>query len=160
MADLGGEARTIAFVGAGGAGKTSAIERLAAAYAAPSRRGGRVAARRDGGWASPPELEPLGVSVIAAADAEQAARRLARREAALTLVDTPAAGPADKAAVAQIAADLRRSASTRSTSRCRPRSARRPPTSWPPRSRRSASPTSRSRTPTRPPARALRSSSR
>ena len=34
MADLGGEARTIAFVGAGGSGKTSATERLAAAYAA------------------------------------------------------------------------------------------------------------------------------
>ncbi len=34
MADLGGDARTIAFVGAGGAGKTSATERLAAAYAA------------------------------------------------------------------------------------------------------------------------------
>jgi flagellar biosynthesis protein FlhF len=52
-------------------------------------------------------LEPLGVSVVAAADAEQAARRLARREATLTIVDAPAAGPADRAAVAQIADDLR-----------------------------------------------------
>jgi flagellar biosynthesis protein FlhF len=47
------------------------------------------------------------VSVIAAADAEQAARRLARRSPALTIVDTPAAGPGDRAATAQLSKDLR-----------------------------------------------------
>jgi flagellar biosynthesis protein FlhF len=108
MADLGGEARTIAFVGAGGSGKTSATERLAAAYASVDADVVVVALRAsDGGVGLSSRLEPLGVSVIAAADAEQAARRLARREATLTIVDAPAAGPADKAAVAQIAADLR-----------------------------------------------------
>ena len=108
MADLGGEARTIAFVGAGGSGKTSATERLAAAYASVDADVVVVALRaNDGGVGLSSRLEPLGVSVIAAADAEQAARRLARREATLTIVDAPAAGPADKAAVAQIAADLR-----------------------------------------------------
>jgi flagellar biosynthesis protein FlhF len=108
MADLGGEARTIAFVGAGGSGKTSATERLAAAYASVDADVVVVALRaNDGGVGLSSRLEPLGVSVIAASDAEQAARRLARREATLTIVDAPAAGPADKAAVAQIAADLR-----------------------------------------------------
>ena len=108
MADLGGEARTIAFVGAGGSGKTSATERLAAAYANVDADVVVVALRaNDGGVGLSSRLEPLGVSVIAAADAEQAARRLARREATLTIVDAPAAGPADKAAVAQIVADLR-----------------------------------------------------
>jgi flagellar biosynthesis GTPase FlhF len=108
MADLGGDARTIAFVGAGGSGKTSATERLAAAYASVDADVVVVALRAaDGGVGLSSRLEPLGVSVIAAADAEQAARRLSRREATLTIVDAPAAGPADKAAVAQIAADLR-----------------------------------------------------
>jgi flagellar biosynthesis GTPase FlhF len=108
MADLGGDARTLAFVGAGGSGKTSATERLAAAYAAVDADVVVVALRAsDGGVGLSSRLEPLGVSVIAAADAEQAARRLARREATLTIVDAPAAGPADKAAVAQIATDLR-----------------------------------------------------
>jgi flagellar biosynthesis GTPase FlhF len=108
MADLGGEARTIAFVGAGGSGKTSATEQLAVAYAKVDADVVVVALRAaDGGVGLSSRLEPLGVSVIAAADAEQAARRLARREATLTIVDAPAAGPADRAAVAQIADDLR-----------------------------------------------------
>ena len=55
MADLGGEARTIAFVGAGGSGKTSATERLAAAYARVDADVVVVALRaNDGGWACPP----------------------------------------------------------------------------------------------------------
>jgi flagellar biosynthesis GTPase FlhF len=108
MADLGGDARTIAFVGAGGAGKTSATERLAAAYAKVDADVVVVALRAaDGGVGLSSRLEPRGVSVIAAADAEQAARRLARREAALTIVDAPSAGPADRAAVAQLAGELR-----------------------------------------------------
>ena len=109
MADLGGDARTLAFVGAGGAGKTSAAERLAAAYARADadvvvvvaaldrrRLRPRLAARAARRLASSPPTT-----------AEQAARRLAGREVGLTIVDTPAAGPADRAAVARIAADLR-----------------------------------------------------
>jgi flagellar biosynthesis protein FlhF len=107
MADLGGDARTIAFVGAGGSGKTSATERLAAAYAKADADVVVVALRaNDGGVGLASRLEPLGVSVIAADDAAQAARRIARREATLTIVDAPAAGPADRAAVARIAGDL------------------------------------------------------
>src|SRR4051794_19118083 len=107
MADLGGDARTIAFVGAGGAGKTSATERLAAAYAQADADVVVVALRsNDGGSGLASRLESLGVSVIAADDAQQAAQRLARREATLTIVDAPAAGPADRAAVNRIAGDL------------------------------------------------------
>jgi flagellar biosynthesis GTPase FlhF len=108
MADLGGDARTIAFVGAGGAGKTSATERLASAYAKADADVVVVALRaNDGGVGLASRLEPLGVSVIAADSADQAARRIARREATLTIVDAPAAGPADRAAVARIAEDLK-----------------------------------------------------
>jgi flagellar biosynthesis GTPase FlhF len=108
MADLGGDARTLAFVGAGGAGKTSAAERLAAAYARADADVVVVALRSmDGGSGLASRLEPVGVSVIAADTAEQAARRLKGREVGLTIVDTPAAGPADRAAVARIADDLK-----------------------------------------------------
>ena len=108
MSDLGGDARTLAFVGAGGAGKTSAAERLAAAYARADADVVVVSLRSmDGGSGLASRLEPLGVSVIAADTAEQAARRLKGREVGLTIVDTPPAGLADKAAVARIADDLR-----------------------------------------------------
>ena len=108
MSDLGGDARTLAFVGAGGAGKTSAAERLAAAYARADADVVVVSLRSmDGGSGLASRLEPLGVSVIAADTAEQAARRLAGREVGLTIVDTPAAGPSDRAAVARIADDLK-----------------------------------------------------
>ena len=108
MADLGGDARRLAFVGAGGAGKTSAAERLASAYARADADVVVVSLRSmDGGSGLASRLEPQGVSVIAADTAEQAARRLAGREVGLTIVDTPAAGLADRAAVARIAEDLR-----------------------------------------------------
>jgi flagellar biosynthesis protein FlhF len=108
MADLGPGPRTLAFVGPGGAGKSSAAERLAAAYAQADAEVIVVALRAsDGGCGLAARLEPLGVSVIAAADAEQAARRLARREAALTIVDAPAAGPGDRTAIARLADELR-----------------------------------------------------
>jgi flagellar biosynthesis GTPase FlhF len=61
----------------------------------------------DGGTGLASRLEPLGIAVIAADDAEQAARRIARRDAALTIVDAPAAGPSDRKAVTQLSADLR-----------------------------------------------------
>jgi flagellar biosynthesis GTPase FlhF len=105
MADLGADARVIAFVGAGGSGKSSATERLAAAYAAADAD--VVVVSLDGGAALAGRLGPLGVSVIAGADAEEVARRLARRPASLTIVDAPSSGPANRAAVAQLASDLR-----------------------------------------------------
>jgi flagellar biosynthesis GTPase FlhF len=143
MTDLGPDRRVIAVVGGAGAGKTSLVRRLAAAYAEADHEVVVVALRSpDGGCAAAAELEPLGVSVIAARDAEQASRRLRRREPLVTLVDTPALGVADPSAAAELAPELRRWAARRSTSRCPPRSARPPPTSWPTRSRRSASPTS------------------
>ncbi len=108
MADLGGEARTLAFVGAGGSGKTSAAERLATAYARADADVVVVSLRSmDGGSGLASRLEPLGVSVVAADTAEQAARRLRGRDVALTIVDAPSAGPADKAAVTRIAEDLK-----------------------------------------------------
>jgi len=108
MADLGPGPRTLALVGAGGAGKSTVAERLAAAYAHADHEVVVVALGvPDGGNAIATRLEPLGVSVIAAADAGQAARRLARRDPALTIVDTPAAGPGDRAATARLAEDLR-----------------------------------------------------
>jgi flagellar biosynthesis GTPase FlhF len=107
LADIGPGARRIAFAGAGGAGKSAAIAKLARAYAQADAEVVVVALRSpDGGCDLAAELEPHGVSVIAAADAQQAQRRLARRDAALTLVDAPAAGPSDRAGVAALAADL------------------------------------------------------
>jgi flagellar biosynthesis GTPase FlhF len=108
MADLGGEARTIAFIGAGGAGKTSAAEKLAAAYAQADADVVVVALRsNDGGTGLASRLEPLGVTVIAVDDAQQAIRRMARREAPLMIVDTPAVGLGNRDAVERIASDLR-----------------------------------------------------
>jgi flagellar biosynthesis GTPase FlhF len=107
LADVGPGARRIAFAGAGGAGKSAAIAALARAYAAADHEVVVVALRSpDGGCDLAAELEPHGVSVIAAADAAQAARRLARRSPLLTLIDTPATGPGDRAALAALAADL------------------------------------------------------
>jgi hypothetical protein len=107
LADVGPGARRIAFAGAGGAGKSAAISALARAYAAADHEVVVVALRSpDGGCDLAAELEPHGVSVIAAADAAQAARRLARRAPLLTLVDTAASGPGDKKEVAALAADL------------------------------------------------------
>jgi flagellar biosynthesis GTPase FlhF len=108
LADLGPDRRVIAVAGAGGSGKTALIARLAAAYAAADHEVVVVALdSRDGGCAVAAELEPLGVSVIAAADAAQAARRLRRREPLVTLVDTPALGAGATRAAAKLAPELR-----------------------------------------------------
>lgn len=111
LADLGPEARCLAFVGAPGAGKSTAIAHLAAAYAAADAEVVVVALRSpDGGCDLAARLEPLGVSVVAAGDAEQASRRIGRRNPLLTLIDAPAVKVGDRAAAATIgalAAELR-----------------------------------------------------
>jgi flagellar biosynthesis GTPase FlhF len=108
LADLGPDRRVIAVAGAGGSGKSALIARLAAAYAAADHEVVVVALdSRDGGCAVAAELEPLGVSVIAATDAGQAARRLRHRQPLVTLVDTPALGAGAARDAARLAPELR-----------------------------------------------------
>lgn len=98
--------RTIALVGGGGAGKSSAVAHLAATYVAAGAEVAVVELRGQGNLAN--RLQPLGVGVITAANAEQAKERLGAREPLITLIDTPATGPSAKAAdVKALAADLR-----------------------------------------------------
>jgi flagellar biosynthesis GTPase FlhF len=108
LSDLGPDRRVIAIAGGGGAGKTSLICGLAAAYAQADHEVVVVALQSsDGGCAAAATLEPLGVSVIAATDAAQAARRLRHREPLITLIDTPALGAASGPAAAALAGELR-----------------------------------------------------
>ena len=108
LADLGPDRRVVAVAGAGGSGKSALIAKLAAAYAGADHEVVVVAlGARDGGCAVAAELEPLGVSVVAAADAATAARRLRHREPLLTLVDTPPLGAGDAKAAAALAGELR-----------------------------------------------------
>src|SRR5262249_39743025 len=87
----------IAFVGAGGAGRTTATAHTAQACAA-AHVDVLVIARRppDGGAPPPPQPEPLGIPVIAAADATEAKRRLGRRDAGIVFIDTPPIGLGDR----------------------------------------------------------------
>ncbi len=104
LAELGPGRRTIAFVGAGGAGKTSAVAHAAAAYAAAGADVVVIALRvpADAG-----RLEPHGVSVIAGATAEEARKRLGRRRPLITLIDTPPLSRIETpAAIRAVAADL------------------------------------------------------
>src|SRR4051794_142207 len=106
MTEIGPQPRTVAIVGAGGAGKSSAVAHLAAAYAGAGADVAVVSLRGDG--APPPRLEPHGVAVVTADDAATARKRLGRRRPLLTLIDTPAAGPSHAAAhVKALAADLK-----------------------------------------------------
>jgi signal recognition particle GTPase len=93
-------------VGAGGAGKSSAVTHLALAYAQAGADVAVVALRGDGALAA--RLEPQGVAVIAADDAAQARVRLGQRAPLVTLIDTPSTGPSHPAAqVKALAADLK-----------------------------------------------------
>ncbi|MEA2249667.1 MAG: flagellar biosynthesis protein FlhF [Solirubrobacteraceae bacterium] len=106
LSHVGPGPRTIAVIGAGGAGKTTAIAHLAASYTAAGADVAVVSLRGDGVLAS--RLQPLGVSVLAADDATQAKQRLGARQPLVTLIDTPAAGPSHGAAyVKALATDLR-----------------------------------------------------
>ena len=109
MADLGPDARVVAFVGTGGSGKSNAIAHIATAYAAAGASVAVVALRSpDGGRALAAKLEPLGVSVLTTdADVKAAKQRLDGSSPLLTLIDTPAASPADTAGVAALAGQLK-----------------------------------------------------
>jgi flagellar biosynthesis GTPase FlhF len=98
--------RTIAVVGGGGAGKSSTVAHLAAAYHGAGADVVVIALSGDGSLAA--RLQPLGISVIAAEDAAQATERLGARNALLTLIDTPALGPSHgPAAVKALAGELK-----------------------------------------------------
>jgi flagellar biosynthesis GTPase FlhF len=109
MADMGPDSRVVAFVGTGGSGKSNAIAHIATAYAAAGASVAVVALRSaDGGRALAARLEPLGVSVLTTdADVKAAKKRLDGSSPLLTLIDTPAASPADVAGVAALAAQLK-----------------------------------------------------
>jgi flagellar biosynthesis protein FlhF len=104
----GDKAPQIAFVGAGGAGKTTAIAHIAQAYAAAHVDVIVIALRTsDGGATLASQLEPLGIPVIAAADATEAKRRLGRRDAGIVFIDTPPIGLGDRQTAVSLSAELR-----------------------------------------------------
>jgi flagellar biosynthesis GTPase FlhF len=104
----GAKAPRIALVGAGGSGKTLAVAHLAKAYAAAQADVAVIALRTsDGGAALASELEPIGIPVIAAVDAQEAKRRLGRRAVNLVLIDTPPIGLGDRTTAAALAGELR-----------------------------------------------------
>jgi flagellar biosynthesis protein FlhF len=103
-------ARSIAFVGPGGSGKTLCAARLAAAYASGSDLPVVVIALRaaDGGAELSALLEPLGVGVRSAGSGDEARAHLAGAMShALVIVDTPAVSPRSAAEVAALGEDLR-----------------------------------------------------
>jgi flagellar biosynthesis protein FlhF len=103
-------ARSIAFVGPGGSGKTLCAARLAAAYAGGSDLPVVCIALRspDGGAELRGMLEPLGVGVRAVDSGAEARAHLAGAvEHALVVVDTPAVAPRSAAEVAALAEELR-----------------------------------------------------
>jgi flagellar biosynthesis GTPase FlhF len=104
-----GPRRVVAFVGAGGAGKTLCAARLGAAYGAGSDLPVTCVAlrQRDGGALLTALLGASGVEVSVAPSAAEA-RTLADAQGAhnLIVVDTPTVSPHDAGAVRTLAADL------------------------------------------------------
>jgi len=102
---------TLVLAGAGGAGKTLTVARLAAAYAARSDLDVVVLALRprDGGAELQTLLAPYGVAVEVFESSVDAKARVAQvSERTLVLVDTPAVSPSDEEGVKALATDLRR----------------------------------------------------
>jgi flagellar biosynthesis GTPase FlhF len=102
-------ARSIAFVGPGGSGKTLSTARLAAAYASGSDLPVVVISLRpaDDGAELKGLLEPLGLGVRVADSGDQARAHLAGAiEHALVVVDTPAVAPRSAAEVAALGSEL------------------------------------------------------
>ncbi len=98
----------IAFVGAGGAGKTSCAAAIATAYAGASTLAVSALSLRsaDGGRALGELLRSSGIGVTAV-DAAQAARMISeRRPGGLVIVDTAAVSPGDSGAMQALAGDL------------------------------------------------------
>jgi flagellar biosynthesis GTPase FlhF len=107
---FGGTGRTLALVGAAGAGKTRAVAALAAAYAKGSDLPVVVASLRpaDVGAELRDLLDPHGVTVRPVEDGAAARAYIgARAGQALVLIDTPAVSPRDKQGIARLADDLR-----------------------------------------------------
>jgi flagellar biosynthesis GTPase FlhF len=103
-------ARSIAFVGPGGSGKTLSAARLAAAYGAGSDLPVVVIALRsaDDGAELANMLAPLGIGVRSADSGAEARAHLAGAlHHALVVVDTPAVAPRSTAEVAALASELR-----------------------------------------------------
>lgn len=101
--------RVVAFVGAGGGGKTRCSAGLAAAYAQGSTIpvACLTLAPADGGAELTGLLKPHGVRVEAVTTPEQAAKRLAELRAdAVVVLDTPAVSPSDEQSIAALAALL------------------------------------------------------
>jgi flagellar biosynthesis GTPase FlhF len=106
LTELGPGPRTLAVIGSGGSGKSSAVGHLAAAYVQAGADVAVISLRGDGTLAN--RLHPLGIGVISADDAAQAKQRVGARKPLITLIDTPAAGPSTSAAdIKKLAADLK-----------------------------------------------------
>jgi flagellar biosynthesis protein FlhF len=102
-------ARSVAFVGPGGSGKTLSVARLAAAYATRSEMPVVVISLRpaDAGAELTAMLEPFGIGVRAVESGGEARAHLAGAvDHALVVVDTPAVAPRSAAEVAALAAEL------------------------------------------------------
>ena len=102
-----GRRRVVAFVGAGGAGKTLCAARLSAAYAAGSDLPATCVAlhQRDAGALLTTLLGHTEVEVSVAANSAEA-RPPADAESSLVVIDTPTVSPHDAGAVRTLAADL------------------------------------------------------
>jgi flagellar biosynthesis protein FlhF len=100
--------RVVAFVGAGGSGKTLCASQLAAAYAAAGDLDVVFVAFRTDAEAVAATLSPLGVPVVQAGSSKDARDAIAdHRERALVVVDTPAV-PRDEAALGTLANQVKR----------------------------------------------------
>lgn len=109
LGDIGPGRRTLAFVGAGGSGKTAATANLAVAYAAADRRVA-VIALGDGAAARDlvARLEPLGLFVHVAGTGAEARELISRLRPLLALVDvSESADPAEAEAVRSDLSELR-----------------------------------------------------
>ena len=109
LGDVGPGRRTLAFVGAGGSGKTAATANLAVAYAAADRRVA-VVALGDGAAARDlvVRLEPLGLFVHVADNGAEARALISRLRPLLALVDVSESGdPAEADAVRSDLGELR-----------------------------------------------------
>ena len=108
-ATLPAEGATIAFVGAGGAGKTRATASLASAYKRASMLSVGVFSLgvADRGRELKELLKPKRIDVKSASSAGKSGLRGVRSAAgSMTIVDTPAVAPSDQAAVRSLASEL------------------------------------------------------